>query len=81
MSRVQSPRQEIIGELKAMMMVRNVTPSGGSAYGFRLQQCLRRYFDMTKNVLPSQIFFFRDGVSEGELEQVERFEIQAIQGT
>jgi hypothetical protein len=47
------------------------------------QQSLRRYFDLSgKNrTLPAQIFFFRDGVSEGELEQVERFEIQAIQGT
>jgi len=70
MSSVQAPRQEMIGDLKAMMM-----------------QSLRKYFDMWQKrdpskpvgVLPQQIFFFRDGVSEGELEQVEQFEIRAIQ--
>jgi eukaryotic translation initiation factor 2C len=59
-SRVQSPRTEMISDLKAMFTI---------ALGA---------FSKKNRIPPKRIFLFRDGVSEGELEQVASLEIQAI---
>lgn len=37
-----------------------------------------RAFQATNNTLPDRIFFYRDGVSDGELEQLKSVEIEKI---
>jgi len=59
-SRVQSPRTEIISELKDMILM------------------ALNDFGSRHKMAPDRIFFFRDGVSEGELDQVSQTEIKAI---
>jgi len=59
-SRVQSPRTEIIADLKDMFKI------SLNDFGSR------------NKMAPERVFFFRDGVSEGELEQVSTIEIKAI---
>jgi sulfur relay (sulfurtransferase) complex TusBCD TusD component (DsrE family) len=43
-----------------------------------IEDALKGYHELSGGHLPKRIFFFRDGVSEGELEQVRAQEIPGI---
>ncbi|GAB4824791.1 argonaute 5 [Ancistrocladus abbreviatus] len=69
----QGPRQEIIQDL--CKVVRD--PQGGVVPGGMIRELLSSFRSST-GVLPDSIFFYRDGVSEGQFSQVLLEEMEAI---
>jgi len=80
---IQSPRMEPISELKDMMKV-IYSLSLSSRLNFdeeNLQKAIKAWSAaMNKPIPPRRIFFYRDGVSEGEYDSIKNFEVPAIRG-
>ncbi|KAL5530679.1 hypothetical protein ACEPAF_6937 [Sanghuangporus sanghuang] len=67
--RVQTSRQEMIEDLEEM-----------AAHVLRLYVSYRKYKERKANSNPKRILFYRDGVSEGQFQQVLEFEVPKLRG-
>jgi hypothetical protein len=75
---VQSPRLEIIEELRSMMKAREPSRCPSFATQTLLQNAFKSWFRVRGPFPPRHVIFYRDGVSEGEYGKVKDHEVSAI---
>lgn len=80
---LQMPRREIIENLKSMVKVGNNQPIYPHLFTTGTDNFTQRSFEVfgrQNNRMPAIVFYYRDGVSEGEYTDVLKTEGQAIEG-